>query len=214
MNDIEFWHGCIGSQLDSSLSAQQSPGAMIPHRTLKGIKPLRIGAIDAFYYGSEKGSFVLGRLELPNTDSTQFIGTEDVSARRFLARYLIENAEAPFMCGVIGNASPVSSFKVTHAIARSTFCEAGKSFHFDLGKVREAYQLLSTFDWKKEVASLIYAVETYRTEKNQRSLKWIKANEAIRKASPDLRSAVNRAAIKPFSGEYTILSWANIEEKK
>lgn len=214
MNDIEFWHGCIGSQLDSTLSSQQSPGAIIPQRTLKGIKPLRIGAIDAFYYGSEKGSFVLGRLELPNTKGTQFIGTEDVSARRYLARYLIQDAEAPFICGVIGNASPVSSFKVTHAIARSTFCEAGKSFHFDLGKVRDAYRLLSAFDWKKEVVSLIYAIETYRTEKNQVSIKWKKASEAIRKASPELLSAINRAAIKPFSGEYTILSWANIEEKK
>lgn len=214
MNDIDFWHLHIGSQLDKTLSSQQSAGAMVLHRTLKGVKPLRIGAIDAFYFGSDEANFVLGRIELNNTSTIQFIGTENVSARRYLALHLINRARPPFICGQIGNASPVASFKVTHAPSNATFCEAGKSFHFNLDKVRESHQMLSPFDWKKEAAPLIYALETYRTEKDKHSVKWVKANELIRKSPPELVSSVNRAAVKPFSGEYTILSWANIEEKK
>lgn len=214
MNDIDFWHEHIGSQLHNSMSPEQSTGAIVPHRTLKGVKPLRIGAIDAFYFGSRKTSFVLGRIDLQSTSCTQFIGTEDVSARRYLAQHLIDSASPPFICGLIGNANPVGSLKVTHAESHSTFCEAGKSFHFNLDTARDAYKMLSPFDWKKEVAPLIYALETYRMEKDRHSIRVVKASELIRKSKSELAMAVNRAAIKPFSGEYTILSWANIEEKK
>lgn len=214
MKPTEFWSNTIGLHITPSAPHPQPWAYMVPHRTNNGVKPLRLGAIDAFYFGSNHGSFILGRIEHPNTASLRIIGTEDVSARKYLAHYLIDKAKTPFIVGVIGNASPESSFSISHTLNRVTFCEASKSFTLDLDKVRLAYKILEKFNWKKDVVPLIYALETYRTESDKMSSKFAKAKSDLSKSSAELLAAVNQSSIKPYSGEYTILSWANIEDKK
>lgn len=214
MKATDFWSDTIGLHMTPSAPNPQPWAYMVPHRTNNGIKPLRLGAIDAFYFGSAYESFILGRIEHPDSALLRFIGTEDVSARKFLAHYLIEKAKPPFIVGVLGNASPEGAFSISHTLNRVTYCEASKSFTLDLEKVRLAYRTLVQFNWKKDIVPLIYALETYRTELDKLGPRFAKAKADLSKSSPDLLCAVNQASIKPYSGEYTILSWANIEDKK
>ena len=76
MKPTEFWSNTIGLHITPSAPHPQPWAYMVPHRTNNGVKPLRLGAIDAFYFGSNHGSFILGRIEHPNTASLRIIGTE------------------------------------------------------------------------------------------------------------------------------------------
>jgi hypothetical protein len=210
---LSFWHDRIGRYLKNSpLDMNESYSAVIPHRTKnKGVHPMRIGALEAFYIASMKTSYLIGRVELRDSDNIKFIGTENTSARKFIAQWLLTEATAPFMIGVIGKGSALESFALSHHIVQSVFCEAGAGFKFNLQIVREANKKISHLPWKK-VASAIHQYESLRhaephkLEDERRKMQKILAKE------PDLRTILPQLKVLPHSGEYTILSWLNIGE--
>lgn len=206
-----FWHEQIGKQLTTPpMECNESFAAIIPHRTKsKGTHTMRIGALDAFYIASRKKSYVIGRVELPDTEQIQFIPTESTSARKYVANWLVFEAEAPFMVGVIGKASALDSFKLTSHIVQSAFCQAGAGFTFDLDLVRKAHQKIAHLPWKK-VAAGIYQFEALRhAEPEDLDTERRKMNKLLSKI-PDLRAILPQLKVLPNSGEYTILSWLNI----
>lgn len=208
---LTFWHEHIGKRLTTPpMERTDSFAAIIPHRTKsKGVQNMRIGALDAFYVASPHKSYVIGRVELPETQQIQFIPTESTSARKFVANWLLFEAEAPFMVGVIGKASALDSFKLTSHIVQSAFCQAGAGFTFDLDLVRKAHQKIAHLPWKK-VASGIHNFEALRhAEPENLDAERKRMNKFLSK-NPELRSILPQLRILPNSGEYTVLSWLNI----
>jgi hypothetical protein len=206
-----FWHENLGRFL-TDLPEGVSTGAVINHRTLKGIKPLRIGAVDAFYIATPTASFVLGRVEQQDGERVKFLGTEQFSARKYLAEWLIHQASAPFMVGVLGKANALPSLRVSHHVSQSYFCEAGGGFGFNLNVVRDAQEKIASLPWKKTVAPAIHQysrlcqADPKTIEKDREKMQGILAK------SPELRQILPLLKILPSSGEYTVLSWLNIEK--
>lgn len=210
---LDFWHNCIGQHLVPGSAAANSSQLAVPMRTKKGVKSLRLGAIDAFYIASLHGSQIIGLLELPSTPELRQVPSETTSARKHIAQWLLRSAEPPFLLGVIGKASPIASLRISTVLSHCYFCEAGKGFTFDLGRVRAAHALFEPFPWKTVVAPAIHSYDRFRMNADP--------SPAEKKALLDrfaknegLRSAIVNAGVKSRSGEYTILSWSNIESAR
>ena len=66
-----------------------------------------------------------------------------------------ENFATPCMIGVIGNASPNASFRVSHSAANMIYCEAGKGFCFSLDKIKRARELIGDQSWSDTISPAI-----------------------------------------------------------
>lgn len=213
MKPIEFWFEHIGTKLDSSSAPEESTGLSIPHRALKGVKPLRLGAIDVFYIAAKPTSYLIGRIDLPSCEDIQIIGTETVSARKHIASWLINESTTPFMVGVIGNANPNASMSISHTPSRGQFCESGAGFMFNLETIRSALPLIAELNWKSDIAPALHQVAKYREAagetKDYEKQKLLK----LFNRKPELRHTISKLDIRPNSGEYTLLSWLNIERE-
>ncbi len=155
---LQFWHSHLGRHL-SDLPARESIGAFVPHRTLKGIQPLRIGQIDLFYIACPKEAIVIGRVEQGGIRPVKAVAAETTSARKFVAHWLIDQAVAPFMIGVIGRAHPHESMRISHHESKSHFCEAGTGFSFNLETVRRARDMIEGLQWKDIVVPALQQYE-------------------------------------------------------
>jgi hypothetical protein len=210
MNPVEFWFQHLGRYLDPSLAPHQSTGLSLPHRTNKGVKALRIGAIDAFYVACPAKSKLIGRVEVPSSASVQVLPAEQVSARKTIADWLIDDAEAPFMVGVIGNANPNASMAISHTPARCTFCDAAGRLVFDLGKVRAAAKLFAGMPWKDIATGIHQYARVQMATSDQLAFEKEKLSRLFQK-TPEMRRVLVQADIRPFSGEYAVLAWSQIE---
>lgn len=219
MQAVEFWYECIGKLINPSLTPAAAITQSVNTRKLKGTGPNRLGSgIDAFYVASPGESVLIGKLELPNQPGLTFIPSEDRSGERFIAHWLIHKApeNAPWMIGVIGNANPVSSLKVSNPPSLCSFCRSGSNFDFDLSLARQAINIIGDLDWKKEVAPALHTYQTRlhaidagdpdQADREAKKLhKMFEKNPALKRALIDLC----KLPIKPGSGEYEILSWYN-----
>lgn len=209
---LEFWYDCIGRHLVPQATPMEAVAAILPTRTLKGVKGLRIGAIDAFYIARPGASQLISRIELPSTPALRQVAGETVSARKHIAQWLLDEAATPFLLGVIGNANPVASLQVSAAPSHCRFCESGAGFGFDLGRVRTARAQFATFPWKTVAATAIHQYWRCRLS-TQPGGNEQKKLFALFDKHPGLRRAVIDADVKPNSGEYAILSWLNIDRQ-
>lgn len=217
--EVDYWYQCIGFHLAPETDPASSTKVGVLSRLKRGIATNTLGAgIDAYYIACKEKSYLIGKVELPNLPSLEFIPSEDVSGERFIARWLVEQAPSnePWMIGVIGNANPNESMKRSHPLALCRFCRAGASLDFDLGIVRNAVTIIGQFDWKKMVAPALHAINerqkaSYVGDDNKVERENIKLKKSFDK-NPGLRDAIValcRLPLKPHSGEYEIISWYN-----
>ena len=183
-----------------------------PHRVTKGVMDCRIGNTGFMYAVNQSGEglAISGMVNAPSNSGIAFVqSSPEISARREVALWLISHAKAPFIVGEIGKADPVPFMKTSKHELRGFFCSTSSSFTFDLLAVRKAFEAFRPWPWKK-VATAIHAHEAFSlTQDALREARLLKALEAI----PGVSDAItDNPAIKPGSGNYTILSWANIEK--
>jgi hypothetical protein len=181
---------------------------MYPTRAVKGIVPLRIGAAGGLYVASPAGSLLVSLLEKPSVPGLEMIDARSVNQKKYMARYLIEQAVAPFIVGELGKASPVESFAISWHPARATWCSTGGNIAFNLEVVRRAYAAFSPFPWKVVGSALncldqLLAGESAATDVARKRLsKLLEDHDGLREVIEQNR------AVKPRSGEYQLLMWA------
>ena len=219
--NLEFWHTNLGRHL-SSAAMEASAKALVPTRMGKEgaengkgarVAPNALGAmIDAYYIVTPGHSWLLGRVAMTNTDGVTFVATdgpEPTNAARFIGRWLMEDAVAPFMVGVIGNANPNSSFRISEHTARSAFCENGGGFVFNLDDVRADVAMLGRETSWRSVAEAMWIYQDARLA-DKSTVAGAAALERQRKLlskSPEFRSLLPKLRARPGSGEARVLSW-------
>ena len=214
--NLSFWHQTIGQYLTTpSLSPTDSPRAKIPHRTKeKGIQMMRIGAKDVFYIATPERSILIGCIEMEDTDHLHFVPSESCSARKYVAEWLLTNAVGPFMVGEIAQGDAHDSFRVSHHVTQSYYCQPGAGFFFDLELVREAQKKITNLSWKKIVAPAIHQYERMRHATDSDVVFEREKMMKLIKKTPELRQILPTLGVLPNSGEYNLLSWLNIEQEK
>lgn len=214
MSATDFFHQNIGSKI-GVVAGDGIKSVRIPQRVKEGVKELSLGQMDCFYIAAGTGpSYLIGRVDLESGDTLQFVGTETTSARKYIAQWLLQDAVTPFIVGVIGKAHPEPSFHVTHHLAMTQFCDTAGNFHVNVEQARLADQRIAHLDWKKVVAPAIHAYADYiqaPQDNNQREKD--KLLKLIAK-TPELSQLLPTLGVRPGSGEYTLLSWKNIEQKQ
>lgn len=219
MQSLKFWHECIGKLISPDSTPEQAITHYYPTRTLKGVKPSRLGAgIDVFYIASPGNSFLISKIELPNQPGLALRPSEDCGGEKLIAQWLVHDAptDAPWMVGVIGNANPVKSLKLCQPPVLCAFSGANAGFDFDLGVVREAVKIIGELDWKKSIAP---ALHTYQSRlhandigDSDRAEREGKKLSKMFEKTPNLKRSLidlTKLTVKPGSGEYQVLSWYN-----
>ncbi|OEO24423.1 hypothetical protein AX279_17290 [Pseudomonas sp. J237] len=191
----------------------------VPTRLKKGTGLNRLGAgIDVFYIASPGSSSVIGKLEITERSELVLVASEDVSGEKHIAQWLIHEAPAdtPWMIGVIGNANPINSLKLSYPPALCRFCGANSGFDFDLSAVRQAVSIIGDLDWKKDIAPALHVYQARMhandTGDQDKAEKEGKKLLKMFEKNPHLRTALLalcRLPLKPNSGEYEVLSWYN-----
>ena len=213
MTPTDFFQAAIGSKL-GVVAGEGIKSVRIPQRVKVGVKALSIGQIDCFYIASlVQPSRLIGRIDLPSQPDLEFVGTEVVSARRFLAQWLLTEAKPPFIMGVISKAHPEPSYRISHHLAAVQFCDTSGNFSVNVETVREAFARIKHLDWKKTVAPAIHCYSDFRqadpgNNKRERD----KLEKHLEKA-PELARILPGLGVQPGSGEYAVFSWANIETR-
>lgn len=209
----QFFHRQIGAKL--GLEAGQSVKSVgLPHRAKTEVKQLSLGQIGCFYIACEtEASQLIGRVDLPSRPGLVFVGTEKLSAQKHVAEWLLHSAQPPFMVGVIEKAHPETSFKLTTSLAAMHFCDTAGGFTANLVTVREAHEKIRHLNWKKTVAPAIHKYHAYLdAPMGENALEKAQLQKLLDK-TPELAGLLPSLGIRPNSGEYTLLSWLNIERK-
>lgn len=219
MQTLSFWYDCIGKLIDPTVTPELALSQSAPTRLKKGVGMNRLGAgIDLFYIATPGASTLIGKLEMKDRPGLSFVPSEDVSGEKFIAQWLINSApdDSPWMIGMIGNANPAESLKVSHPLALCRFCGTSSGFDFDLRLVREAVRIIGKLDWKAEVAGALHGYQTRLNALEIGDLE--KADREGKKLTklfgkqPSLKPALValcKLPLKPNSGEYQVLSWYN-----
>ena len=206
---VKFFNSTIGKAL--SPDNPENWYKAYPHKASKGVTEMRIGNSGAFYAANANGNGLLisNLVNMPESGIKFIMPSPTVSARKETALWLINHAVAPFIVGEIGKANPIPSFDVSKHELKAVFCQSAGNFKFNLAAVRKAYEEFKPFPWKK-IAALLWAWQSFsliQSEANEAKLK--KALSAIPGADEVVQ---NNPIIKPDSGEFKILQWANIEK--
>lgn len=212
MSPSEFFYTYIGAKLGAPAHAGIK-AVRIPQRVKEGVKDLSLGQMDCFYIATPHGpSRLIGRIELPSRPDLQFVDTETTSARRYIAQWLLNDAAAPFIVGVIGKAHPEASYRITHHLAATQFCDTAGNFPINVELARVAHRHIARLDWKKIVAPAIHAYNDYIQASHGSNQEKDKLQKLLAK-TPEITRLLPIINIRPGSGEYTMLSWANIEQR-
>ncbi|MCF6783737.1 hypothetical protein [Stutzerimonas stutzeri] len=221
MQPLDFWYDCIGRHIAPDSSPEQSTKPQMETRMKKGTGLNRLGAgISAYYIALPGSSQLIGKFAMDDRPGLCFVNADDVSGEKVIAHWLADHAplDRPWMIGVIGNASPNETFRISQPPGLCAFAQNNGGFEFNLASVREALKLIADFEWKKDIAPAIHAYEGRLKAVAAGDHSMIeKANdklEKLLKKSPDLRTVLIglcKLPIKPNSGEYQILSWYNRE---
>ncbi|MDK2126244.1 hypothetical protein [Parachitinimonas caeni] len=208
MTPQEFFHQAIGTKLGipekASVKSQQ-----FPHRVASGVKPLSLGQLDCFYIAASDGpSQLIGRIQLPPIKGLEVIDTEQVSARKHLANWLLTHAAPPYMVGMIGKAHPEPSFRISPHLALTQLCDTGGNQPINVELAREGFAKIADLPWKQVVAPAIHCYERYLQAPRGANAAQLKK---LLDKTPSLRKILPTLGIRPNSGEYSLLSWANIE---
>lgn len=221
---LQFWYdnlGCFMSAADIEKSGKAAVPTWLgkddPESIAKGkgvrVAPWPIGAkIPLFYIVTPKHAWVFGKVALESTGRVTYrtaSNGEKVDGRREIVRWLLEEGKAPFMVGVVTEASPNASFRVSAHPRRGFFCEAGGGFSFNLEEVREDAQRLAGKPWK-EVASLIYRYDDYRNAAQgtpERESAKDKLTKLLKKM-PEMQALLPKLRVRPGSGEMELLRLA------
>lgn len=221
---LQFWHENLGRFL-SDAEAERSSKAAVPtwlgkddaESIAKGkglrVAPWPIGAkIPLYYIITPVHAWVFGKVALESSDRVTFrvgLGEDRVDGRREIVRWLMEDGGSPFLVGVVTEANPNDTFRVSHHPTRGFFCESSGGFSFNLEEVRADASLLSGKPWK-EVANAIYRYDDFRSA-DQGSPERVRAGEQIAKIfkkMPDLQAILPKLKVRPGSGEMELLRLA------
>ena len=221
---VEFWYNHLGRFM-SDVGPEKSGKAAVPtwlgkddpESIAKGkgvrVAPWPIGAkIPLFYIVTPSHAWVFGKVALEsNARVTYRVGSADerVDGRREIVRWLLAQCETPFMVGVVTEANPNPSFKVTHHPTRGFFCESSGGFTFNLEVVRADLAKLEGKPWK-EVATLIYRYDEMRNAE-QGTPERDKAKDSLMKLlkkMPEMQTILPTLKVKPYSGEMELLRLA------
>lgn len=221
MQALTFWYDCIGKHIAPTLTPEKSTKVALPTHMKKGVGPNPLGAgISAFYIAQPGQSMLIGKFEMDDIPALRFINSADMTSEKFIAHWLIEKAplNQPWMIGVIGNANPTESFRISQPPGLCSFCEGNGGFEFNLSTVKEAAVLIGDIPWKTDVAPVIHAYEGKLKAAGTGDAHLIeRANDKLIKSlnkNPENRSllvALIKLPIKPNTGEYQLLSWYNRE---
>lgn len=209
LSPLEFWHTHVGQKL-GPFTPEESVACLIPHRTKKGVAPLRIGASGVVYMVSATDCRLISFIELPDQPGLKFIPSGTVRPMKYLAHWMLNEATPPYMVGVMGKASPKASLTITHNERMATFCEANANFYFDVDKIRQAQGIFAPFPWKT-VSATLYQYQEYRLDPTE--ARKAKLSKTFAK-HPGLREAIRDGGIIAGSGEHTVLAWLNAEDKQ
>lgn len=216
--DLEFWHHYLGHFL-SDMPAHKSSKAAVPTRLGKEgapegkgkrIAPNVLGAgVSTGYIITPTHAWVIGRIAMDNTEQVSFVATDSakpVRDRKYIATWLVEQATAPFMVGMIGNASPNSSFRVSPHIRQGFFCEAGGGYTFNLDMVRKDVASIGDLAWKL-IGHGIHAYDAYRNTEPASPARAIAQAKLVKllEKTPALRSILPKLFVRPHSGDYELL---------
>lgn len=208
----EYFHEHIGRHLIGAEAGSEytSPHKIfIPQRTSKDIKTLNLGQIGITYIASPEGSVIIGRLEHPSTPELQIVRSEDVSADKYMAQWLLSRESGGYMVGYIGKSAAESSFKISHTLARTTICDSSSPIMVNLNEVKATLQLIQDagIPWKTFAVAL-YAYAEHKRYQNNASKE--KLNKLLIK-TPALRQLLPKSKVMTNSGEYKVLSSYHIE---
>lgn len=218
---VQFWYEHLGRFM-SDAEVEKAAKAAVPtwlgkddpDSIAKGkgvrVAPWPIGAkIPLYYIVTPAHSWVFGKVALDSNERVSYrVGSAEnrVDGRREIVRWLIEHGSTPCMVGVVTEANPNASFRVTHHPSRGFFCEASGGFTFNLDEVRADAAKLSGKPWK-EVATLIYRYDDYRNAE-QGSLERERAKASLAKLlkkMPEMQAILPTLKVKPGSGEMELL---------
>ncbi len=214
-NGVSFWHSHLGRYL-SEAPAQEASKARLPTRLKRGVDANALGAgIAAYYIVTPTKSWLHGKIEKASNANVEFVAADAenrVSGEQFIARWLVSEAFAtPCMIGVIGNANPNASFRVSHSAANMIYCEAGKGFCFSLDKIRRALEFIGDQSWSDTISPAIrqyFALLEARVSGKEIQIdKEVKKMGKLIEKSPALAKIIPAMDIRPGSGEYIVLGW-------
>lgn len=212
LDGFEWWAEYLGRYLMEDGQPPLAAGLNVPTRTKKGIADMRLGAIDAQYAVTKDHAILIGRIELPSTEHLTVLRAEDESGTNYLAKWLIEKAETPFMVGNISLANPSRSMQVSTHGTIAMYCEAGKNFSFDLEKLRAAHKAFAPFDWPK-VSRAIYLAQDARTLTGETQKAARMKLSTLFQKNEGLMQAITSVDIKARGGEHILLGWSRREKK-
>ena len=213
ISDIQFWHDNLGKHL-SDRSVEESCGVVLPTRSkAKGIVNIRLGSgvdmgapID--YMASPKGSVIIGKLALEDTDKVSFIGKDKEKMRpvKFVAEWIATKAQVPFMVGKITNSSPLSSFRVSAHEAQCYYCEAGKILTFNLEVIRHDLALVSALPWRTVSMGMMLR-QKYVAEAGKGGVAEKTKLMKFAKSNPEVYAILPKLKMVQGSSEFKILQW-------
>ena len=221
---VKFWHEHLGRFM-SDTDAEKSGKAAVPtwlgkddpESIAKGkgvrIAPWPIGAkIPLYYIVTPTHAKVFGKVALESAKHVTYrVGSAEdrVDGRREIVRWLLDHGTTPFMVGVITEANPNATFRVTHHHSKGFFCESSGGFAFNLDDARADAAKLAGKPWK-EVATLIYRYDDFRNAV-QGSPERERAKEnlvKLFKKMPEMQTILPTLKVKPHSGEMELLRLA------
>ena len=221
--DLEFWYDNLGKHLsDAPINLSSKANVLtrlgkddsksIAIGKGKRIAPHRLGAkIPAFYMITPGRAIVVGKIALESTPEVTFIpidGPIPVAGRQYIAHWLVHEAKAPFMVGVVTDAFPNDSFRISRHNALGVFCEADSNFSFNLDYVRSDIALIDHLPWRGLVAPAINIYNEFQVSESG-SPRYLLLREKMNKLlamTPTLRELLPKLHLRPLSGEYNLVS--------
>lgn len=216
LTPVAFWHEYLGRHL-SPLPPEQSSTCKVMTRLKRGVDMNRLGAgIAAYYIVTPKHAWLIGKVEMPDTEAVTFVSTDGengTSGEAYIARWLLsEQMTMPFMIGTIGNAGANASFQISQSPALVFYCETDKGWTFNLSTLRNAWQMIGGLSWWDTVDPAIrqyFALQDARLSGNVAAIDTnaLRMRKILDK-EPRLSEILPKLDVRPGSGEYQMLRWA------
>lgn len=218
---LQFWHENLGRFMSDAAPERSGKAAVPtwlgksdPESVAKGkglrVAPWPIGAkIPLYYIATPAHAWVFGKVAMESTDRVTFrvgLGEDKVDGRHEIVRWLMEEGDAPFLVGVVTEANPNDTFRISHHPTRGFFCESSGGFSFNLEETREDAALVSGKPWR-EVATAIYRYDEFRRAPHGSPERMLARDNLAKifKRMPELQSVLPKIKARPGSGEMELL---------